>query len=107
MRRARVRVTLAPRARGRRFRARLRQAFRPAWAGPVPERRPDGAERGASSAPWAWPTSRAPEARWLRPGGQPRPAELPLAAEPQSATEPRPAEPERRSQRHDPACDLG
>jgi hypothetical protein len=78
---------------------------RAARAGPVPERPPDGTERGASSRPEAWPASRAPEAwpasrapeagRALSGGQLRRPAKPPQA------------EPGRRCQRHGRACGLG
>gem|GEM_PF-1719202 len=67
----------------------------PTRAGPVRVRRPGGTEGGASSAPRAWPSSRAPEATRVFPGGPPRPARPPLAKQ------------ERRSQRHDRATGLG
>ena len=70
-------------------------AARPARGGPVPER-PDGTERGASSALGASPASRAPESRRVLPGGQSR-----LAATPPLA------EPAWRSHGYDRACDLG
>jgi len=66
-------------------------AARPARGDPAPER-PDGTERGASSAPWAWPASRAPESRRVLPGGQSR-----LTATPPLAW---------RSHGYDRACDL-
>ena len=84
---------------------------RPARDGPVPERRPDGAGRGASSAPWAWmascapqavsrapqAVSRTPEPRQVLPGTQ-----RPLASEPALV-----AGPTLRSRRHDRACAPG
>ena len=70
-------------------------AIRSARAGLAREQWPYGTERGASSAPGAWPASQAPEARWGFPGGQTRPAKPP------------PAESQRRIHSHDRACDLG